>query len=257
MKIENTLEKEVELAVALKVGNEEYNTVTIREVTGLDEEAVSQPIYKKNPIGLYHELVYRCITEVAGLDKPITKNYIKSLTIGTLDQLAYEIRKISVGDDYEYSEVCPECNTRNEGVINLADFIQVEKGNRTIDISLKRGILVNDKRIKDITLIYPTGQYQERAFKESASDLLNKKNDDFSIPKFGEITSSLVYSCISNKEELGITTDIVKSMSTIDRKDIAKKLQKTPGLKQIIEIPCNKCSNDKIKHTVNLIDFLL
>ena len=254
MKVEGVLEKEVELQHGLLVKDNEYKQFTVREVIGLDEEAISQPIYKKNPIAMYIELIHRCIVEVNQKGSPLTKNELKSLPVGMIDTLLYHIRLISIGPDYEVKDKCPkeECKAAFNGVYNLED-VEVIEGKRYKDVKLKRGILLEgkEKKLMNIKVCHPTGYVQEAIFKKQGG-----LTDTSGFARFGEMTTDAVLGCIVDANKLGIDIDVVKRMARIDRREITKSINNAPGLKSTIELEFPECG-EVYDHPINWLDFLL
>lgn len=252
MKVEGVLERELELAHGLIVKDKEYKQFTIREVVGTDEEAISQPIYKKNPIAMYLELIHRCIVEVTDFGKPLTKNELKSLPVGTLDELMLQIRLISIGPDYDLEEKCSnkECNYTYKANYNLED-LEIRQGSREKKITLPRGFMVGEKKIKEVVLTYPNGFTQEGIVKSTPN--LTK---DSGFTKFGELNTTVVLGCIKDASKQGIDPDIVKAMTRADRRAITEAVKESPGPVQSIELECPECE-EKIRHVVNLLDFLV
>ena len=257
MRIENCLEQTVELEHGIILKDKEYKTFVVREAVGLDEEAMSVPQYRKKPIGMYQELVYRCVAEVAGLDRMITKNEFKTLPVGSIDSLMVAIRILSSGEVYDFTERCPKkdgdrngdnkCAGKVEGQFDLRT-IEYRSGKRTFDLELKRGVMRGGKRLTNFTLEILNGFGQET--------LSNYLSNEQERGKFGELRSKTVQAIVKDIGGTGnITEDEVKNLSGVDRKKLIDAIEKSPGPSLTLDCECPICGME-FKHTINVMDFL-
>lgn len=261
MYMENCLEKEIVLpkGVVLKAVDAPVKTVTVREVVGFDEEAISQPQFKKDPSALIIELIHRCLVKVGDSDKIPPKTVIRTLPTGFLDTLLIEIRMLTVGSSYELTAFCPgeveegngkvrKCKKPYEAVVDLQEVLDsAKKDSYSMQkVTLTRGI-VNEKgeRMTDLVVKFADGVVQQKIL---------AMQDENSV-KFGEANTDLIHLCCVSINGNEVTKEMIQSMSSADRRQIAKVLQKAPGPDVQHECECAHCGNTW-KQTINVLDFL-
>jgi len=254
MKIENCLESEVKLECGLKINGKEFKNIIVREVVGYDEEAISQPKFKKNASGLIIELISRCIAEIPGAERFPSQQELKDLPIGILDTLTLAIRKVTVGDDIEIKAFCPgfledaqgnrkPCKKPYEALISIND-IEIKKGAYVpIEVILSRGIVYEGKVLKKATLRLVDGNVQETFLKTT----------DFT--KFGELSTEFIFKCVIDIDGVIPTEDMVRSMSSKDRRKITEALKNAPGPRTVHECICETCG-EVWETPINILDFL-
>lgn len=249
MRIEGTLEEELNLKTDLKINGKPYRNIIIREVLGFDEEEVSKTRYKDNPTLLLIELIYRVIAEVKGTTELPTREDIKNLPVGILDELILDIRKLSVGEEIEIHAVCPnkKCKTRYEDIVSIDEINRREGNYDPIDLVLPRGLAIDGKLCKNIKLRFPDGNIQERFIQKSNKDL----------ERFGILNTEMIHACIMNLDGYSLSLKQVSSMTRKDRQFISNSLHNAPGPDTKITIECRGCEEEIYTYTINALDFLV
>lgn len=100
-----------------------HKEITLREITGADQEAMLNPQLKTNPARMLTALLARVIVKLGSLDKAkidtsVTANMVKS----DRDFLIMKLKEIDSGPDMEIDVECPECGKKFKAMLDMADF---------------------------------------------------------------------------------------------------------------------------------------
>jgi hypothetical protein len=100
-----------------------HREITLREITGADQEAMLNPQLKTNPAKMLTALLARVIVKLGSLDKAkidtsVTANMFKS----DRDFLIMKLKEIDSGPDMEIDVECPECGRKFKAMLDMADF---------------------------------------------------------------------------------------------------------------------------------------
>lgn len=100
-----------------------HREVTLREITGADQEAMLSPQLKNNPARMLTALLARVIVKMGTLDKSkidtsVTADMFKS----DRDFLIMKLKEIDSGPDMEIDVECPECGKKFKAMLDMADF---------------------------------------------------------------------------------------------------------------------------------------
>lgn len=100
-----------------------HKEITLREITGADQEAMLNPQLKTNPAKMLTALLARVIVKLGSLDKAkidtsVTANMFKS----DRDFLIMKLKEIDSGPDMEIDVECPECGRKFKAMLDMADF---------------------------------------------------------------------------------------------------------------------------------------
>lgn len=100
-----------------------HKEVTLREITGADQEAMLNPQFRNNPAKMLTALLTRVIVKLGTLDKSkidssVTANLFKS----DRDFLIMKLKEIDSGPDMEIDVECPECGKKFKAMLDMADF---------------------------------------------------------------------------------------------------------------------------------------
>jgi len=100
-----------------------HKEVTLREITGADQEAMLNPQFRNNPAKMLTALLARVIVKLGTMDKSkidtsVTANMFKS----DRDLLIMKLKEIDSGPDMEIDVECPECGKKFKAMLDMADF---------------------------------------------------------------------------------------------------------------------------------------
>jgi hypothetical protein len=214
--------------------NEVVTTVEVRELTGLDEEAIAKASSTGRALNL---LLQRGLVKVGS--REATLEDLDNLLSGDRDAILIGIRRITFGDDLPLRIACSNCKTEQDVDINLETDIPVKKLNdpivdRTWRVETKKGYVA-------VTL--PTGLTQKKLF----------ENVDKSS---AEVNTMLLSGCVlsvNDQPSMGAST--VLSLGMKDRATIIEQiLDKNPGprLGEVTKT-CKACGED-IALPLSLVD---
>lgn len=222
-----------------------------REMTGLDEEAISKPKIKGNGALITRTILERCIERIGTIKKEDVKpkewtEIIQELTIGDQDYAMLKIREESLGDEFEVTHVCPYCETKIESVFTLDELpIVPYNGVEKIEFELPKGY--KDKKgdvHKEGILRYPNGLDRE---------VLNKLvSENPSVAN-----TYLLTRCITKLGEATITDDLFRNLSLKDRNFLFKLIRDNSFGFDIdnLNIECPNCERE-LTVSFNHTDFL-
>jgi hypothetical protein len=222
-----------------------HKEVEISEITGKDEEAISNPNIAKNSGKILTALLKGTVKRIGSIKNP-DEHILRKLLIGDRDYLILKIRQITFGDEYIKKSVCPNCGHKFEIKINLNDIeIKEFSGNWEIPFELKTGYKDKDGKIhKKGILKLPTGVEQEYL---SASNMTG-----------GQATTALLTNCCIKLGTLpAITTSVIRELTLRDRQLMAKLLvDNMPGPIFEAENICPACEHI-FKENLLMADFFL
>ena len=86
----------------------------VREMTGVEEEAISRNEIKSNGGKVIRTLIERCCTRIGTYEQSALKErewreIVQSLTVGDQDYIMLKIREVTIGKEIEVAHKCPNC----------------------------------------------------------------------------------------------------------------------------------------------------
>lgn len=214
--------------------NELVTTVEVRELTGVDEEAIAKASTTGKALNL---LLQRGLVKVGR--REATKEDLDEMLSGDRDAALIGIRKVTFGETVDFKVTCQGCLTDQITTVDLTDDIPVHRleepiGDRTWNIETKKGY---------VTVTLPTGVVQrkllENADKTSA-----------------EINTLLLTECVlSVNGEPSIGAYTVLSLGIGDRSKIVEEiLARNPGPRLgEVKKTCKACG-ENIALPLSLVD---
>ncbi|MEU0213607.1 hypothetical protein ABZ281_00315 [Streptomyces sp. NPDC006265] len=177
----------------------------VRELTGADEEALAR--VRSNPLRMLETLLELGTVRVG--DVPATSDVLPQLLLGDRDALVVAIRRITFGDEMEFSGiVCDHCGDDFAATISLGDLKSQTATSSRLTVPLRKGGCA--------IVRYPTGADQ-------AAMLADPKATD------AEHNSVLLSRClIEVRDTQGNVTpgsaNLVKSLGIGDLRSILRQL---------------------------------
>jgi hypothetical protein len=228
------LRPEINLPGGFIENGEVIKTAEVRELTGIDEEAIAKASTTGKALAV---LLQRGLVKIGS--REATLNDLDLLLSGDRDAILIGIRRITFGEDITLSVICPNCGEKQETKINLSEDIPVKSlvnpiEDRTWRVESKKGY---------ITVSLPTGVTQKKLLENS---------DKTS----AEINTMLLSGCVlsvNDQPSMGATT--VLNLSMADRTKIIESiLERNPGprLGEVKKI-CKACGED-IELPLSLVD---
>ena len=98
-----------------------HTEVQLKEITGRDEDMLAN---EKIPAGKKMNLLLAsCVVRIGTIsDKQAVASIIPEMLIGDRVFLVLAIRRVSIGDDYPYTDTCPSCSKESLMSINLGEL---------------------------------------------------------------------------------------------------------------------------------------
>ena len=233
MRIEGTLEKEIELKTPIMVAGKPYTSVTIRETVGLDAEALSAGANAKKKGAQENMLVHRCIAEVPGADRLPTLKEIREAPFFIVDEILDEIQVLSAGENIDVAAPCqnPKCGKPIEMTVSIFDFKEISGHRKPVVLNLSRGFRKDGKVLKKCSMRLMDNFDREELQDGRTPEELSR---DLSISKF-------LADHIVDIEGVKVTEEDVSTMASADRKDMLKELLKVPHREVLLKERCPHC----------------
>ncbi len=177
-----------------------------------------------------------------------------------IEVLLLAIRKVTYGDQIDFSSMCPECKTPMDFGLSLdlllSDIDVLEPNEH---VNLDNGLMIKIKpytyksSVKAAILTFNEGRFLQMLIEEDLTDEEKAEKATTSYKKAIELTIELLSSSIvsvSKDDEL-ITDDPkflrewLEKSSRNDTKKIEEKIKQmnTTGIKKEKELECNNCNN--------------
>jgi hypothetical protein len=246
-----------ELKHGVTYNGEQHKEVEMREILGIDEEAIAKPEIKNNIGKLITTLLAGTTLRIGTLTPKSFKKksewdkQIQTLALGERDLMMLMLRIVTKGNsELKLETTCPdrECKTDIVHLVDLDTDIEykeadVDPDGFTVDLPKSHKDEKNDTLIKEVTLRLPNGDDQE------ALDSIGRKNP-------GQANTALLVRCIKKMGDLAINPAIARAMSSANRDALIKELtDKQFGPKLVLDIECPTCGQE-IKHGVHPVNFL-
>lgn len=213
--------------------------VIVRELTGVDEEALEAPLKaassKVNPYDFYEQAIKRATVRIGNVTD-IDDDVVHRLLIGDRDYLMVCIRRATYGDILEGQVRCPACGGSSDVTINLEDDTDIKikrlpDGNkRTFTVPLRSGTA--EVRLATGGDQHDLGEDLNRSMAEMNTLLLSKC--------VMSINGQSTYESALEPEE------IVRRLGSADRRTLLNFLaENQPGPKlREVKVPCATCGVD-------------
>lgn len=251
---ENTFEEEVNsfemLAGYVDDEGTRHTSYSLREMTGKDQEAVSKNEVRNNPSKVVNILLTRCVTQIGeftpkSLGAKKWEELIRDLYVGDQDSMLLELHRLSIGEEIESDNQCPNCKE------HLKTFIEVDElevtpfnGMDTIEFELPHGYRDKKGEIhKEGTMRRPKGLDREILVPLARTNLARAE-------------TVMLTRLSTFKSGKNIDEDIMGNLIVKDREYLRNLLQDNLfGVKHELEITCVHCDT-KFKGSLNTLNFL-
>lgn len=199
-------------------------TAEVRELNGLDEEAISKAGSTAKALMTVLE---RGLVAIG--DKPATREDLSTLLSGDRDAILLGIRKVTFGNLSEFTGFCNQCEEPREFEINLTEDVEVKEldnpiADRSWRVKIKSGYA---------TLTLPNGLTQRKVM-ENANKTV------------AELNTIILNGCVVNVNDSPITPSTVLELGIADRETlIAEIIEKNPGPRLgEVSKACKACGNE-------------
>jgi len=222
----------------------------LKEITGVEEEAIAKKDVRENGGKLIRTLLERCITRVGeytpkSLGQAKWRELIQNLIVGDQDYALLKLRELTMGEEIEMKHDCPHCKEKLTTVVELGELdIKPFLGERELEFELPKGYTDKDGVVHTTGKIrFPNGLDRE------ILDTVARKN-------LGTANTMLLTRCVSELGTAKITDNTLRSLSIRDREYLLKVLQENNfGVNLYIDLTCSSCG-EEFKSTLNMVNFL-
>lgn len=253
-KMKGCLEEEVPLLYPLEFGEGEDKKIvkkfTIREMTGYDEEELSQDQYRTNPPLWLRRLIWRHLVDAEGYTMTMDDTYaIKS---PDMDILLVKLRVLSLGDEVDIDYTCT-CGNKSRAISKLSDLtFNAPKDTKSavsfkLVPSYKKETETGIVEFKDGTLNLVTdGHFQEAMYKKFSGKNANN---------MGTIKTHLLLNMVTFNGGVSLTEKDFKSMTQRQRNFLTKQVEDHKvGYDFKDNVSCSKCGK-KVEFIISPFDF--
>jgi len=242
----------VELMAGYKDEEEVVHTeAQVREITGVDEEAIAKGDVRSNVGRIVTTLLAGCTVKIGSLEREnISSNkwegIFRNMYLGDRDLLLLKISEYTNGPEMSVKSRCPSCKTDLTVDFNSEELEikPLECNPDNIPFELPKGFIGDDgERIKQGVLRLPNGFDQEQL------DTVARKNP-------GTANTMLITRCVKELGDLGLSSNTFRSLSIKDREYLVNVLSENSfGPKFMVDAICDNCGHD-FETGVNPINFI-
>lgn len=198
----------------------------VRELNGVDEEAIS----KAGSVGRALVVMLQRGLVSLGMEK-VNKEDFDALLGGDRDAILIGIRRLTFGDEVNFSFPCPHCNADLDVAVNLNEDIPVKV---LEDPVADRRFVYESKNYGDIVVTLPTGATQKKLLENSEKTV-------------AELNTILLAGCIQSiggVPSMGASSVLKLGMNDRE-KIIAQIIEKNPGPRLgEVSTTCEACGED-------------
>jgi len=100
-----------------------HKDVTIREITGADQEAMLNPQFRNNPAKMLTALLARVIVKLGALEgRQVDTHVTAAMFKSDRDFLIMKLKEIDSGPEMEIDVECPDCGKKFKAMLDISDF---------------------------------------------------------------------------------------------------------------------------------------
>lgn len=224
----------------------------VREMNGLDEEAISKNSIKNNGGKILRTILERCCVRIGTIERSEVKpskwtDIIQDLTVDDQDYILFKIRELSYGEEIECKHTCPNPECKEEIITTIeTDELEVIPfdGQHTIEFELPKGF-----KDKDGNLLRRGKIRRPNGLDREILDNVIRKN-------VGQANTLMLSRCIVELEGIKVYDDLVRSLSVKDRNYLVKLIEEHKcGVNLAIDIECPNCY-EEFKASLNAVNFI-
>ena len=226
-----------------------HKEFAIKEITGVEEEAISKPGIRENGGKVVRTILERCITRIGTLTPKVGqsawRDIIQSLSVSDQDYALLKIRELTLGSEIEMEHKCPHCKADLRTVVEIHELeIKPFGGEKELDFELPRGYRDKQGTIhRHGKIRFPNG------FDREVLDTVARKN-------IGTANTMLLTRCIVELGDVKIHDNIIRELSIRDREYLLNVIKDNSyGVKLETDITCSSCG-EEFRTTLNMVNFL-
>ena len=195
----------------------------VRELTGVDEEAISKIADTAKSL---LAILERATIKIG--DEPASKDLIDLLFAGDREMLLLAIRKVTFGNEIKLGPgPCPHCEEEQIFTIDLTKDVEIKKLDGEAEFTVKC-------KIGDVLVTLPKGATQK-----AIVEATNRTS--------AELDTIMLKSCVlSINSQTVINPDVVRNLGMLDRRTILKEIaDRNPGPQLgALKKECQSCGQE-------------
>lgn len=228
---------DIMLCYGIEVDGVFHRSAVVRELVGVDEEAMSKLDVNRNDYeALMLDLVVRRATLMIGdldMQQPDNQRLMGKLLMGDRDLLWMQIMFATYGEEKEYREYrCPACQALNDFTINVRDLVNIN-GLRSTTPTAVVPLRGKKHKGKKVLVHYPTGEDQLFAW---------RAHDDKAT--MVEMNTTIIERCVRtlDGEPIMDRKDFALNLNAADRKTIVAAINDGPSVTfKEVPVTCSNC----------------
>ena len=230
--IESAPDTHLDLPRGLYYNGKVFKRAEVRELTGVDEEALSKC---KKIEDTFDTVLTRGVVRIGDLaledlSMAERQGYLRSLLIGERDLLAMEVAKATYGDTRLFPHTCTKCSYKQDLKVSITE-----------DIKLKEAVDVEER-----TYTFTTSRGMNLKYRlATGSDQMEVLSRDVS---YAEANTMILANCILNIEGAPVVdpTNFARGLPMRDRQALLKDmLARQPALTWEVDFPCLSCGEEQ------------
>lgn len=216
----------VELLCPIIDNGKVYSQVELREITGYEEDILFNRNSKLSMGRRLAKVIENCIVKIQDIsDRSQIERLTQKLALSNVWYLLLRLRILSIGDEYGFEVVCPNCQTKFKRFVRLSE-LEYKKGNYKDE----NGISVNltDGRV---VVLKP--------------EVLGDDHAWVSIEARQDVASHIIYGRVFSINGQRVGLEDIKKLSMKDRNILRRAIEDMEGgIDDSVEVECSECSNE-------------
>ena len=228
-----------------------HKEVEIREMIGIDEEAIAHGDVRTNIGKIVTTLLSGCVIRIGSLEKEAIsagkwEKIMRDLYLGDRDYILLKIRELTYGNEMSFESRCPNCRK----VVNI-EFSLDELEIRPLSCDPARIPFELPKGYKD-----KDGEVCKYGFARMPTGFDQEQLDQVARKNPGTANTMLITRCVHELGKVKLSSKVFRELSLKDREYLVKTLADNNfGPKFLVEAVCDSCGSD-FEAGVNPVNFI-
>lgn len=232
--------EQIRLPIGIRREGGIFREVHIDEMSGVDEEILSNPKNKQAPVRAFTTMLQRCVQHIPGIVEEKQDPFslaplevFRSMYQIDRDFILTQIRRISLGDSFVADWTCRYCDVANQDDVTISALPVKEWPDDKPTIfafEIPGGMRIGDRTVSRGTMRLLTGVDTERVTS--------------AVHRNPEQVSTILLTAMIESLEGGERpqADAIRRMRSADRNHLAEIIRdNSPGLSLVQDIVCASC----------------
>jgi len=211
-----------------------HNTFVVHEMTGVEEDLLAG----KGPVmQRLNQVIVNCTDQIGGVtDRRIIGQMVETISSADRMMLLINVRRASLGDDYELKITCPSCGHSGRFTIDLADLETTPMQDPLV--RTREHVLASGKTIKWHVMSGVDENWLQAQVKKT------KERDMLTLAMLARV-EQLEEEKLDRRQELKESIAILKKLTLRERNEIrALFLKVEGGVDTKVEHECEECGHE-------------